>query len=91
MQRAVFTAKQRDYRKSNRIGPAGRSSGKHPVWAGVDGWRADQVKVSRPVEFPKYEEMRKALNVRESNFEFRQNPQHTFCFMFRVQPLGDLF
>lgn len=91
MQQAVFTAKQRDYRKSNRIGPAGRSGCKHSVWTGVEGWRANQVKVWRPVEFPKYEEMRKALNVREPNLEFRQNPQHPFCFMLRVQPFGDLF
>ncbi len=90
MQLRVLSADQLHDRKTNRVGTAGRSSGKDSVGSIVDGRFADQIEVAGPVKLPEDEEVGESLNVDEPRLEFGQELEDTLGFMFRVQALGNV-
>src|ERR1700722_11375267 len=45
----------------------------------VRGWRAEQFEMLRPVELPENNQVREAVDVRETKLKIGQNRDHTFC------------
>ncbi len=76
--------------KTNRVGTAGRASGKDSVGSIVEGRFADQIEVAGAMKLPEDEEVGESFNVDEPRLEFGQELEYTLGFMFRVQALGNL-
>src|SRR5205809_8006175 len=87
MQMAVLAAKQLDYGKADGIRPARRPSGEHAVRSIVKRRRSQQIEVTGSIELPEDEQMGETLDIGKPEFEFRQNVEHTFRLMFRVETL----
>jgi hypothetical protein len=50
---------------------------------------SNQIEAVGPVEEPGYKEMRETLDIRKPAFEFRQDSDCAFCFVFGSKPLRD--
>ena len=87
----AFPAEDFDYRQPDGIWAARRAGCEDPVRAVVAGRGARQSEPFGTVEVPDDEQVRKAFDIGEAWFEFRQYLEDPFCFLPGVQSLRYFF
>jgi hypothetical protein len=51
------------------------------MWTVVRGRHVEQFEMLRPVELPENDQVREAVDVRETKLKVGQNRDHTLCFV----------
>ena len=90
MQRVPLAAQELDDGESNRIWTPRGTGSEDAVRAIVDRGRAQQLESFRAIEDPYNEQVRESLDVGEAGFEFWQDFEDAFGFVFGARTFGDL-
>ena len=88
MQPRSLAADQFHDSESDRVGTPRRAGGKHSVGTIVGGRGSQQFEAPGAVEHPNHNQVRKALDVGQSDFVLRQNVEYAFGFMLAPRPFG---
>src|SRR5262249_14732596 len=87
----AFATQEFYHGESDWVGPARRARGKDAVGPLVAGRTGDEIVAFGSIECPDYKEVRKAFDVGEPVFEFRQDLERTLSFMLGPQSFGNRF
>src|ERR1700690_62040 len=90
MQLATLAPKQFNNSQSNRIRAPRRPRRKYSVRPVVRGRRTQQLEPLRPIELPKNNQMREALDVSKPQLKLRQNLKHAIRLVLSAKSLGNL-